>query len=217
LNLPFTEAEFLDVFKAYNEALWPAVVLFWMVTLAFGVGLIRGRAHTITLNALLALHWAWEGLAYHAAFFSRINPAARLFAVLFVVQALAFVWFGMVRRRVTFDWGWKPRRVVAGVFVAYSLFYPMLVLASGHEYPRAPMFAVPCPTALFTVGLLFAASPPVPRWLFVIPILWSAIGGSAALVLGMTPDLMLFAGAVCLLAYAIQPRLFAGSPSALSI
>ena len=42
-------------------------------------------------------HWAWSALAYHAAFFTRINPAAWLFAALFLVQATAFFWSGVVR------------------------------------------------------------------------------------------------------------------------
>jgi hypothetical protein len=90
------------------------------------------------------------------------------------------------------------------MFLAYSLVYPILVLFSGHEFPRAPAFAVPCPTALFTAGVLFAVVPPVPRWLFIVPVAWSVVGGSAALVLGMTPDLLLFVAGVSLLIYAIR-------------
>jgi hypothetical protein len=154
------------------------------------------------------VHWACSGVAYHAVFFTRINPAAWLFAFLFLAQALAFSWFGIARRRLRFDWGGTTRHVLAGVFILCSLSYPALVLLSGHHLPRAPAFAVPCPTTLFTEGLLFAAVSPVPRWLFVVPVLWSLIGGSAALSLGMTPDLMLFVGGAGLLAYAVAPRLF---------
>ena len=35
MQLPFTEAQFLEVFGAYNVALWPVVVGLWLVTLAF--------------------------------------------------------------------------------------------------------------------------------------------------------------------------------------
>jgi hypothetical protein len=206
LRLPFSETEFLDVFAAYNTALWPAVVAFWIVTLGFSIALVRGRVHSLALTAFVAVHWAWEGIAYHAVFFSRINPAGWLFAVLFLVEAVAFLWLGIVRRRLSFDWGRKPRHLLAGLFIVYSLVYPLLAAIFGHQYPRAPAFAVPCPTALFTTAILLAAVPPVPRWLFVAPVVWSVIGGSAAVLLGMTPDLMLFAAAFVLLIHCVDPK-----------
>jgi hypothetical protein len=128
-------------------------------------------------------------------FFSRINPAAWFFALMFVTQAFAFLWFGVLHNMLSFEWRGGMRRALASTFLGYSLAYPGLVLVSGHVFPRAPAAAIPCPTTLFTAGLLLAASPPAPRSLFVIPIAWSIIGGSAALVLGMTPDLMLLAAA----------------------
>ena len=211
MRLPFTETQFLDIFGAYNSALWPAVVVLWIATLGLSVALVRGRAGSVVVSAFAALHWAWTGVAYHAIYFTRINPAAWIFAALFVAQSLAFVWFGVLRRRLRFSWGRTPRHAIAGLFVGYSILYPVLVLLSGHEAPRAPIFAVPCPTALFTAGLLFAAVPPIPRPLLVVPILWSLVGGSAALVLEMTPDLMLFLAAACLLIAAALPRRLTGT------
>ncbi len=34
MNLPFSHDAFLDVFGAYNTALWPAVVALWLATAA---------------------------------------------------------------------------------------------------------------------------------------------------------------------------------------
>lgn len=70
-----------------------------------------------------------------------INPAAWLFAGMFLLEAFAFVWFGMVRRTLVFEWGHTVRHAVAGALFAYSLAYPLLVLASGHDVARAPLFA----------------------------------------------------------------------------
>jgi len=191
MDLPFSRAEFFDVFAAYNTAWWPAAIALWAVSLglvirAFGAG---GPPHR-ALSALLAVHWTWSALAYHAAYFSRINPAAWIFAALFLVQAGIFVWLGMVHDRLRFSTGRSARHVAAGALIAYALAYPLINAALGHAYPRAPTFGVPCPTAIFTVGLLLASSPP--RWdVSVIPILWSAIGGSAAVLLGVRADLAL--------------------------
>ena len=170
--------------------------------------LVRGRARSATLSALAAIHWAWSGLVYHALFFTDINPPAWLFAGVFLVEAFAFLWFGMVRRTLVFEWGRTARHAVAGILFAYSLAYPFLVLASGHDVPRAPLFAVPCPTTLFTAALLLTAVRPAPVLVFVIPVMWAA--GTAAIALGVTPDLMLFVVAVCLVVYVALPFIVRG-------
>jgi uncharacterized protein DUF6064 len=49
-------------------------------------------------------------------------------------------------------------------------------MATGHRYPEMPMFGVtPCPVTIFTFGLLLLTVRPVPRSLFVIPFVWSAV------------------------------------------
>ena len=147
---------------------------------------------------------------YHALFFTDINPAAWLFAGVFVLEAFAFLWFGMVQRTLVFDWGHTTRHAVAAVLFAYSLGYPFLVLALGHDVPRAPLFAVPCPTTLFTAALLLTAVRPAPVSIFVIRSMWAAIAGTAALTLGVAPDLMLFVVAVCLVVYVALPFIVRG-------
>jgi Family of unknown function (DUF6064) len=203
MQLPFTEQQFLDVFGAYNAAAWPVAVALWLATVWYSARFVRGHAGSVTLSALGAAHWAWSGLVYHAGFFTRINPAAWLFAALFLLQAVAFVWLGIVSRRLVFEWRRAPRHAAAIVLIAYSLAYPFLVLLSGHEAPRAPLFAVPCPTALFTAGLLLTASRP-PILVLAAPTLWALVGGTAALSLGMLPDLMLFPAAVSLVTYSVS-------------
>jgi hypothetical protein len=44
----------------------------------------------------------------------------------------------------------------------------------------------------------------------MIPIAWSLIGGSAAVLLGIAPDLMLLVAAVLLAVYATFPQSLAG-------
>jgi hypothetical protein len=206
VSLPFTSAQFFDNFAAYNAAWWPVIALFWAATLRGVVQLMRGRAANAGLVALLAAHWAWSGVVYHGLFFSRINPAARGFAAAFVLQAAVLIWFGFVRRRLLFEWGRTPRHIVAGAFLAASLLYPVLAGLTGHLWPRGPAFAVPCPTTLFTTGLLLTLKPPVPWPAFLIPIAWSLVGGSAAVTFGVWPDLLLFAGSAALIGYAIAGR-----------
>ena len=192
MGLPFTETQFLDLFGAFNTAFWPVLAALWLVTLAAVVQILRGRASTRAIAVLAALHWAWSGVVYHGVFFSAINPAAWIFAAVFVVQAAAFAVIAVVPGRLTFGWRGTAAGVAGLVLLIYSLLYPALAVAGAHDWPRAPAFGVPCPTTLFTAGLLLSAVPAAPRWLFVVPVIWSVVAGSAAVLLGIAPDLMLF-------------------------
>jgi hypothetical protein len=59
-----------------------------------------------------------------------------------------------------------------------------------------PMFGItPCPVTIFTFGIFLLAAASVSRRLFVIPVIWSLIGGSAAFLLQVPQDwLLLFSG-----------------------
>src|SRR6185503_17117127 len=71
------------------------------------------------------------------------------------------------------------------------LVYPLIGIAIGHVYPRQPMFGVaPCPTTIFTFGLLVLTATRVPKHLLVIPFIWSVTSGiSAPLNYGVYEDL----------------------------
>ena len=89
--LPFTVDQFFPVFADYNNAIWPAQIVAYLmgavvVWTNFAGRPWAGRAVAIILGVL----WVWNGLAYHLAFFARINPAAYGFAALFVLQAVLF-------------------------------------------------------------------------------------------------------------------------------
>jgi hypothetical protein len=187
MQLPFTTGQFFDLFAAYNEALWPALAALWIASLIASLLLLSswppsGRC----IGGLLAVHWIWSALAYHATFFTRINPAAWLFAVLFLLQGLLFV-RSAVRNRLSFTpWGhaWAP---AAWSLIAYSLLYPGLNAALHLSISRIPTFGAPCPTTIFTAGVLMLST--TRSWgLSIIPVTWSLIGGSAAVLLGVSAD-----------------------------
>ena len=204
MELPFSHDDFLDVFGAYNSALWPAVAVLWIATAWL---FVRGWRHghgPPSLLALMTIHWAWAGIAYHWFFFRAINPAATLFGALFVVQALLFLWLATSSRVQLAAGG--LRRLLGGTLVLYGLMYPAVGFGYGLQYPRMPVFAVPCPTALLTAGLLLM-SVGIPRVVNVIPILWAIIGGSAALVLGIRADFALLVAACLLSLDTVAPSL----------
>jgi hypothetical protein len=202
VQLPFSEAQFLSVFASYNAATAAAIVVLWLLTAAALAWLAVRRQGSTMITLLLVMHWAWAGAAYHLTFFAAINPAARAFGALFLLQALLFLASG----RLEYHWGRTPRQALSLIFCASAMLYPLLALVSGMRWPRMPSFGVPCPTTLLTVGLLLAVEPGRARWLSVVPLIWTGVGGSAAVLLGVTPDLMLWPGAVLLLLNIVAPH-----------
>jgi Family of unknown function (DUF6064) len=194
--LPFNRAAFLDVFAGYNAAIWPVQV----VAIALGLAAVlmifwRTKASDPIITGILAALWIWTGIAYHGVHFSAINNAAYVFAAMFAIQGGFFVASGFIQQRLRFGYGndWPAWTGLA--FIAYAMIiYPAFAAFTGHSYPQLPMFGVtPCPVTLFTFGALLLTTASVPRWLLIIPVLWSLIGGSAAFLLGIAPDWPLLA------------------------
>lgn len=197
--MPFTIDQFMDVFATYNQAVWPAQWIAYLLGLA--VPLLMKMKRDIAgryINIILGSFWIWMGGMYHINFFADVNPAALGFGAVFIVQGLLFFtlnWFeGSFRYRIRNDgYGWT-----GAMFIFYAmLLYPLLGYLFGHVYPRAPVFGLaPCPTTIFTFGVFLHARGRVPVWLLIIPGLWSLIGFSAAFQLGIYEDVGLIIAGV---------------------
>jgi hypothetical protein len=199
MRMPFTTAQFFDVFRQYNQDVWPIQLLLLAAGLVaalmgFRTSVRAGRV----LSGILAILWLWMGVVYHISFFRVINPAAAWFGALFVVQGGLFAWLGAWKAQLAFRVRRDVRGVGGALLVVYALaLYPMLAFMLGHRYPAAPTFGLPCPTTIFTFGLLLWARAPVPRSLVVIPALWAVVGTVAALQLGASEDFgLLVAGVI---------------------
>ncbi|ESR23988.1 DUF6064 family protein [Lutibaculum baratangense] len=206
--LPFDRTQFLDVFAAYNAALWPAVIAAYALAVIALVAGLRKANHAVSLPFwILSAMWAWTGIAYHLVHFSEINPLARAFGIAFLAQAGLFaVWAVRLSGRYVL----KPTGAGAAVgyfLILYAAFlYPLIGIVLGHELAQVPMFGVtPCPLTIFTFGVLLLIAPNPPFWLFSIPVLWAFIGGSAAFLLGIPQDWMLPFSAIAALVL-LRPR-----------
>ena len=197
--LPFTIEQFFSVFASYNPAIWPAQVVAYLA----GAGAVwaiasrrRWAGHGVA--TILGTMWLWNGLAYHLTFFAPINPAAYGFAALFVLQGALFVGHSLMGDGLSFVKPFNGRSALGILLCAYAgLFYPTLGRLLGHVWPYAPMFGVaPCPTTIFTFGVLMLAVGPLPIWLVAIPVIWSAIGGTAAVLLNVPEDFGLLASGI---------------------
>ena len=203
--MPFTRAEFFDVFTRYNEAVWPVQLVLLMLGFAALLFAAAGTPRaSIASGVALAALWAWMGLVYHLAFFRAINPAASLFGAAFVIQGVLIFGYTVGGRRTEFR-AHRDAGSVAGIgIIAYAMIaYPLIGYLSGHRYPAMPTFGVPCPTTIFTLGMLVLVKPPLPPILLVVPVLWAAIATSAALSLGVHEDLGLPVSALIVIGFTI--------------
>jgi hypothetical protein len=191
VTAPFTIEQFLGVFAAYNYAIWPIQLL------AYGLGLIAVSAlwFRTTLAAqlilsILALMWAVNGVGYHFLFFAEINPLAKGFAAFFVLQSILFAVCVLVPSDLRFEMRRNFRSAAALSFIVYALLiYELLGCWAGHGLMAGPLFGVaPCPTTIFTIGMLLLARGGWVVWLSIIPLLWSLVGLAAALQLGIPED-----------------------------
>ena len=212
MAIPFTIEQFYGVFRDYNAAVWPAQWILAALGLGAVAAILRPQPWTgVAVSTGLAFLWAWMALAYHLAFFTRISVAAYGFAALTAVGAVVFIWQGVVRRRLAFRWMPGLRATAGVVLIAFALtVYPVWSACAGHPYPETPTFGLPCPTTIFTIGMLCFAMPPTPRSPLIAPLLWCLVGAQAAFFLGVQPDLGLIAagvvGAALLATAGRQPR-----------
>jgi hypothetical protein len=192
MKLPFSVEQFIGTLTDYNQSVWPAQALLCILAIVILYFLLRPRKHSskIILIILAAL-WLWMGIGYHWIFFSPINPAAKLFAILFIIQALMFLYYAGSKKAIRFSLKRTPASYAGAflIFVGVAL-YPLLGYLTGHVFPDNPTFGLPCPTTIFTLGVLLLGIG-LPRRLFLIPILWSIIGFGAAIALGIREDVLL--------------------------
>jgi Family of unknown function (DUF6064) len=208
-KIPFTTEQFLRIFEKYNQAIYPFQFALILVAI-FSVFLAASRKpfRNEIISGLLGLIWLWTGIVYHLIFFTTISPPAYLFGTLFIIQGLLFLHEGVARTRLSFRASRKFDGILGAVFIAYGLvIYPLIGYVLGRIFPSTPTFGTPCPTTIFTFGLLLWADRKISLSLLIIPVLWSIIGTSAALSFGVKEDFGLLVAATMGTAAIVQHNL----------
>jgi Family of unknown function (DUF6064) len=190
LRIPFTTEQFIQIFEKYNQTVFPMQFVLILVAIAAIALAANPKPYASKIiSGLLGFLWLWVGITYHLIFFTEISPLAYLFGALFIFQGLLFLYKGMARNRLNFCASRGFYGILGAMFIAYSLvIYPLIGYALGRIFPSSPTFGVPCPTTIFTFGLLLWADKKVPLSLLIIPVLWSIVGTSAALNFGIKED-----------------------------
>lgn len=211
MKLPFTIEQFLDVFRQYNIEVWPIQVFLIMLAFAAVYFTISRKTYSgKIIVCILAFFWLWMGIIYHLVYFSRINKAAIVFGTLFIIQAFIFLYFGIIKNKLSFKLKTDKYGIAGIILIVFALLiYPLLGYWWGHIYPSSPTFGLPCPTTIFTFGILLFSVSKIPLWVIVIPFLWSVLGFSAAFSLGIKEDTgLLVAGLLSIVMILYRNRSF---------
>ena len=173
------------------------VIVYFLGIAGLILAIKKNRYSDRVIAAILSFFWLWMGIVYHLMFFSDINKVARVFGMLFIAQGVLFLAAGVITTRISFRFKSNVYSFVGIIFILYAMIvYPIIGYLLGHGYPRSPGFGIaPCPTTIFTLGLLLWTDKRVPKYLLFIPLIWSLIGFYAAIALSIKEDIgLLIAG-----------------------
>ena len=213
----FSPRTYYRMFELYHQAIWPAQLITLALVVVILVLLRRDDAwRGAVIAALLAACWLWVAVAFQLGRYATINWAARDFAALFVVQAASLVWYGLVRRRVTFAHSRSNGTWLApALFVLAVVLPPLAGWAADRTWKQVELFGLsPDATTVATLGLLMMTSPNPPRALMIVPLSWCVIGGATLWALE-SPEawVLIGAGIVGLVAMLRRPRLTHAVPT----
>jgi hypothetical protein len=190
MKIPFTVDEFFHVFEVYNISIWPIQLLLYALAIGSVIMAFTGGPKLSQIVFfILSFFWIWSGSIYHIGHFSVINKGAYFFGIAFILQGILFFYVGVIRKKIEFKFTTRLAHILGVALILYSLLiYRVMGYYQGHVYPQSPTFGVPCPTTIFTFGILLVSMHRVPWYLIIIPLLWSLVGFFAAVNLSIKED-----------------------------
>jgi hypothetical protein len=94
---------------------------------------------------------------------------------MFILQSALFIIAG-ARGWIIYEAEKNLRTLAGAVAIAYGLIiYPIIGAIAGHKYPIGPVFGAPCPTTVFTVGVLLVARQDYSPIVLFVPVIWALI------------------------------------------
>jgi hypothetical protein len=200
MNLSVDLDQLMSVFGSYNPAIWPMQVFAYLAGL---VALYSASKQTRFSNniasGILSFFWMWTGIVFCLFYWAPTYPAAYAFGILFIAQGLVFL-LNAIKPTLSYRAQRNKFTLIGGLFVAYAMVgYPLFGYLLGHVYPRSlPFGLVPCPTAVFTFGLLMMTDKRISWNVLAIPAIWS-VCAVVPVVSGIYEDAgLILAGLVCI-------------------
>jgi hypothetical protein len=172
----FTLEQFLEMMARYNHAFWPMQVIAYILGITAIVCAIRsGRTASKIITGIVALMWTWVGVAFGFFYMRELSPQATIYTIIFVLQGIVFITAGISGRSLRFRFIPDVYGLIGGAIILYAMIgYPVIATLLGRGYPEwLPFGMVPCPTTVFTLGLLLWSEGRLPKYVLAIPFLYS--------------------------------------------
>ena len=207
METPFSIEEFFSVFGNYNTSVFPVQLIFIVFGIAAFLFIHKKKKFTnYYITGFLGFLWLWIGIVYHIYFFTPINTAAYVFGGLFIIQGLFFI-IEIFRKKLEYSSGNKPWKYLGYLFILFGLFiYPIISYLLEGSFAKTISLGLPCPTTIFTFGFLMLTEHRFPKYLLIIPTLWTIIGTSAAFNFGVYQDYFLLLSAILANVYLIKRK-----------
>ncbi len=197
--ITFTFEEFLEMVTKYNNDLWPMhLFVYALAGIAIFLAVKKTSFSSRIISGILAFFWLWIGIVFNLMYFSKIFPMANIFTILFIIQGIIFVVTGVFKQSLSFSIKTDIYGVLGGIFILYAMVaYPLIEYLLGRGYPQIlPFGLISCPTTIFTLGMLLCCDRRLPKYVLIIPFLYS-LSGIIPISLGIVEDIGLVISGLC--------------------
>lgn len=189
---------FLQILKDYNIDIWPMQIFAYLIGFAAIILAFRTWKYSSKfISAVIAFYWLWTGIVFSLFYWNSNYAPASIFGWIFTIEGILFVYAGILRSDIRIKYTYGYMGVTGIILVLYAMIgYPVLGYFLGHTYPDSfPFGLVPCPVNIFTIGLLVLTGNSFPRYLLVIPFLWT-FAGIPPVSVGIYEDMGMIAGGI---------------------
>lgn len=174
----FALGKFLITLENYNLDIWPLQIFSYVLGIAVVVIAIkRTEFSNRVISLILSFFWLWSGIVFCILYWNKSFKFAYIFGILLTIQGLIFL-YGFIRQNISFSYTGNIYSSIGILLIFYAMIgYFLIGLFIGHTYPHSfPFGLVPCPTAIFTLGILLWTDKKVPKHILIIPALLSLAG-----------------------------------------
>ena len=188
--LSFSLEEFLLVLESYNLDIWPIqIIAYALILIILFVSLKPAKYSSIIILAVLSFFWLFNGIVFCFIYWAPSHIFGYIFGIFCTVQGLLFL-YSLIRSDIKIVPPNKTYLLIGMLFFLYSMIgYQLFGYYLDHIYPKFfPVGLVPCPTTIFTLGLLIIINTKIPIKYIAIPLIIS-LGGLLAAYNGIYEDI----------------------------
>ena len=178
MNISLTLEQMLSVFEAYNTATWIIQIVACLLGITAVFLTVKTSAYSSRIiTAILSLIWLWTGIVFCIMYWAPGFTPSYGYAALYIIQGIIF-FTGILKPKLSFRFTADIYSFLGILFIVYSMVgYTLVGYFLGHIYPQSvSIILAPCPTVVFTFGILLLTDKKVPKYILIIPLLWSLCG-----------------------------------------